>query len=73
MHHLVFKTNIPNLERKKTMKPNRYPYSGGKGHVFVKADPELVKTLNLDSNNMNPQLLDVDITTWGDVLRLIIS
>lgn len=52
------------------MKPNRYPYSGGKGHV---ADPELVKTLNLDSNNMNTQLLDVDITTRGDVLRLIIS
>jgi len=55
------------------MKPNRYPYRGGKGHVFVKADPELVKTLNLDSNNMNTQLLDVDITTWGDVLKLIIS
>ena len=54
------------------MRPKRYPYSGGKGHVFVKAGPELVKTLNLDSNNMNPQLLDVDTITWGDVLRLLI-
>ena len=54
------------------MRPKRYPYSWKKESTFVKADPELVKTLNLDSNNMNPQLLDVDTITWGDVLRLLI-
>lgn len=25
------------------MKPNRYPYSGKKGHASIKADPELVE------------------------------
>ena len=25
------------------MKPNRYPYSGGKGHTLIKADHELVE------------------------------
>ena len=25
------------------MKPNRYPYSGEKGHTLIKADPELVE------------------------------
>lgn len=55
------------------MRPKRYPYSGKKGHAFVKADPELVKTLNLDTNNMNPQLLDVDTITWGDILSWLVS
>ena len=54
------------------MRPKRYPYSGKKESTFVKADPELVKTLNLNANNMNPQLLDVDTITWGDILRLLI-
>ena len=27
------------------MKPNRYPYSGKKGHASIKADPELVQKL----------------------------
>lgn len=25
------------------MKPNRYPYSGKKGHTLIKVDPELVE------------------------------
>ena len=54
------------------MRPRRYPYSGQKESAFVKADPELVKTLNLDANNMNPQLLDVDTITWGDILRRLV-
>ena len=54
------------------MRPRRYPYSGQKESIFVKADPELVKTLNLDANNMNPQLLDVDTITWGDILRWLV-
>ena len=54
------------------MRPRRYPYRGEKESTFVKADPELVKTLKLD-NNMNPQLLDVDTITWGDILRCLIS
>lgn len=28
------------------MRPKRYPYSGKKGHAFVKADPELVLNIN---------------------------
>lgn len=27
------------------MKPNRYPYSGKKGHALIKADPELVEKI----------------------------
>lgn len=27
------------------MKPNRYPYSGKKGHTLTKADPELVEKI----------------------------
>ena len=54
------------------MRPRRYPYSGQKESAFVKADPELVKTLNLDANNMNPRLLDVDTITWGDILRWLV-
>ena len=27
------------------MKPNRYPYSGGKGHTLIKADHELVEKI----------------------------
>ena len=27
------------------MKPNRYPYSGKKGHTLIKADPELVEKI----------------------------
>lgn len=27
------------------MKPNRYPYSGKKGHASIKADPELVRNI----------------------------
>lgn len=27
------------------MRPRRYPYSGKKGHAFVKADPEIVEKL----------------------------
>ena len=27
------------------MRPKRYPYSGKKGHAFVKADPKLVEKL----------------------------
>ena len=54
------------------MRPRRYPYSGEKESTFCKADAELVKTLNLDANNMNPQLLDVDTITWGDILRWLV-
>lgn len=54
------------------MRPRRYPYRGEKESTFVKADPELVKTLNLDANNMNPQLLDADTITWGDILRWLV-
>ena len=54
------------------MRPRRYPYSGKKESTFCKADAELVKTLNLDAHNLNPQLLDVGTITWGDVLRLLI-
>ncbi|EPR93384.1 hypothetical protein M060_08900 [Streptococcus mitis 29/42] len=55
------------------MRPRRYPYRGEKESTFVKADPELVKTLNLDTNNMNPQLLNVDTITWGDILKWLVS
>ena len=55
------------------MRPRRYPYRGEKESTFVKADPELVKTLNLDTNNMNPQLLNVDTITWGDILSWLVS
>lgn len=27
------------------MKPNRYPYSGKKGHALIKAAPELVEKI----------------------------
>lgn len=54
------------------MRPRRYPYSQKKEFAFVNADPELVKTLNLDANNMNPQLLDVNTITWGDILRWVV-
>ena len=54
------------------MRPKRYPYSQKKEPAFVKEDPELVKTLNLDSNNMNPQLLDANTITWGDILRWLV-
>lgn len=27
------------------MRPNRYPYSGEKGHALIKADPELVEKI----------------------------
>ncbi len=55
------------------MRPRRYPYRGEKESTFVKADPELVKRLNLDTNNMNPQLLNVDTITWGDILKWLVS
>lgn len=54
------------------MRPSRYPYSGKKESTFVKVNPELVKTLNLDAYNMDPQLLDVDTITWGDILRRLV-
>lgn len=36
------------------MKPNRYPYSGKKGHALIKADPELVEKL------LRPQSISID-------------
>ena len=54
------------------MRPKRYPYSGGKESIFVKTGPESVKTLNLYTNNMNPQLLDANTITWGDILRWLV-
>lgn len=54
------------------MRPKRYPYSGGKESTFVKTGTELVKTLNLYTNNMNPQLLYVDTITWGDILTWLV-
>ena len=36
------------------MKPNRYPYSGKKGHTLIKADPELVEKI------LRPQSISID-------------
>lgn len=36
------------------MKPNRYPYSGKKGHTLIKVDPELVEKL------LRPQSISID-------------
>jgi hypothetical protein len=45
------------------MKPNRYPYSGKKGHTLIKADPELVRTSSilLDSQSLTTRLQAKDI------------
>lgn len=45
------------------MKPNRYPYSGKKGHTLIKADPELVRTsiILLDSQSLTTRLQAKDI------------
>lgn len=46
------------------MRPRRYPYSGKKGHAFVKADPELVlninkiNTGNIQAKNIFGKILD---------------
>ena len=32
------------------MKPNRYPYSGKKGHTLIKADHELVEKILRNTN-----------------------
>ena len=49
------------------MKPNRYPYSGKKGHALIKADPELVEiklrssSILLDSQSLTTRLQAKDI------------
>ena len=45
------------------MKPNRYPYSGKKGHTLIKADHELVRTSSilLDSQSLTTRLQAKDI------------
>ncbi|MFS9149547.1 hypothetical protein [Streptococcus infantis] len=49
------------------MKPNRYPYSGKKGHTLIKADHELVEiklrssSILLDSQSLTTRLQAKDI------------
>ena len=38
------------------MRPNRYPYSGKKEPAFVKADPELVQNILIDSKSLTTKL-----------------
>lgn len=38
------------------MRPRRYPYSGKKESAFVKADPELVQDILIDSKSLTTAL-----------------
>lgn len=38
------------------MKPNRYPYSGKKGHTLIKADPRFVKNTLKNSSYLESLL-----------------
>ena len=56
------------------MRPKRYPYSGKKESTFVKADPELVEkilidskslTTTLDTNKISCRSLEVQVLAWN--------
>ncbi len=56
------------------MRPRRYPYSRKKGHTLIKADPELVKnilidskslTTTLDANKISCRSLEVQVLAWN--------
>ena len=56
------------------MRPRRYPYSGKKESTFVKADPELVQnilidskslTTTLDTNKISCRSLEVQVLEWN--------
>ncbi len=56
------------------MKPNRYPYSGKKGHTLIKADPELVQkklidskslTTTWDTNKISCRSLEAQVLAWN--------
>ena len=38
------------FERRKKMRPRRYPYSGKKESTFVKADPKLVESFSRNTS-----------------------
>ena len=56
------------------MRPKRYPYSGKKGHTLIKADPELVEKILIDSKSLTTTLdtkkiscrfLEVQVLAWN--------
>ena len=55
------------------MRPKRYPYSGKKESTFVKADPELVEkilidsslTTTLDTKKISCRSLEVQVLAWN--------
>ena len=56
------------------MRPKRYPYSGKKGHTLIKADPELVRNILIDSKSLITTLdtkkischsLEVQVLAWN--------
>lgn len=55
------------------MKPNRYPYSGKKGHTLIKADHELVeknlrpRSILIDSQSLTTRLQAKDISV-GNII-----
>lgn len=55
------------------MKPNRYPYSGKKGHTLIKVEPELVekvlrpRSILIDSQSLTTKLQAKDISA-GDII-----
>ena len=56
------------------MRPKRYPYSRKKGHTLIKADPELVQNILIDSKSLTTTLdtkkiscrsLEVQVLAWN--------
>ena len=56
------------------MRPKRYPYSGKKGHTLIKADPELVEKILIDSKSLTTssdtkkiscRSLEVQVLAWN--------
>ena len=49
------------------MRPKRYPYSGEKESTFVKADPELVQNILIDSKSLTTKLKTENISVDNNI------